>query len=81
MPEKYNSCMNIWCHLKNILFGIKFKKINEDFENRLKILNRQALHAKSLGFIHPTTKKFISFESKLPQDFKKILDLLNKLSH
>jgi|TARA_B110000444_G_scaffold246495_1_gene268105 23S rRNA pseudouridine1911/1915/1917 synthase len=61
--------------------NIKFKKINEDFENRLKILNRQALHAKSLGFIHPTTKKFISFESKLPQDFKKILDLLNKLSH
>jgi 23S rRNA pseudouridine1911/1915/1917 synthase len=61
--------------------NIKFKKINEDFENKLKILNRQALHAKSLGFIHPTTKKFVNFESKLPQDFKKILDLLNKLSH
>jgi len=61
--------------------NLKFKKINEDFENKLKILNRQALHAKSLGFIHPTTKKFMSFESKLPQDFKKILDLLNKLSH
>jgi 23S rRNA pseudouridine1911/1915/1917 synthase len=60
---------------------LKFKKINEDFEKKLKILNRQALHAKSLGFIHPTTKKFMSFESKLPQDFKKILDLLNKLSH
>jgi len=61
--------------------NLKFKKINEDFENKLKILNRQALHAKSLGFIHPVTKKFMSFESKLPQDFKKILDLLNKLSH
>jgi len=61
--------------------NLKFKKINEDFENKLKILNRQALHAKSLGLIHPTTKKFMSFESKLPQDFKKILDLLNKLSH
>ena len=61
--------------------NLKFKKINEDFENKLKILNRQALHAKSLGFIHPTTKKFMNFESKLPQDFKKILDLLNKLSH
>jgi 23S rRNA pseudouridine1911/1915/1917 synthase len=61
--------------------NLKFKKINEDFENKLKILNRQALHAKSLGFIHPTTKKFVNFESKLPQDFKKILDLLNKLSH
>jgi len=61
--------------------NLRFKKINEDFEKKLKILNRQALHAKSLGFIHPTTKKFMSFESKLPQDFKRILDLLNKLNH
>jgi 23S rRNA pseudouridine1911/1915/1917 synthase len=61
--------------------NLKFKKINEDFERKLKVLNRQALHAKSLGFIHPRTKKFMNFDSKLPQDFKKILDLLNKLSH
>ena len=61
--------------------NLKFKKINEDFESMLKILNRQALHAKSLGFIHPTTKKFMNFDSGLPKDFKKILDLLNKLSH
>ena len=61
--------------------NIKFKKINEDFENNLKILKRQALHAKSLGFIHPIKKEFMSFDSKLPKDFKKILDLLNKLSH
>ena len=61
--------------------NIKFKKINEAFEKNLKVLSRQALHAKSLGFIHPSTKKFLSFDSKLPKDFKKILDLLNKLSH
>lgn len=61
--------------------NLKFKKINKDFENKLKVLSRQALHAKSLGFIHPKTKKFMSFDSKIPQDFKKILDLLNKLSH
>ena len=61
--------------------NLKFKKINEDFEEKIKVLNRQALHAKSLGFIHPTSKKLIIFESKLPKDFKKILDLLNKLSH
>ncbi|MDB9796122.1 RluA family pseudouridine synthase [Pelagibacteraceae bacterium] len=61
--------------------NLRFKKINEDFEDKLKILNRQALHAKNLGFIHPTSKKLINFESKLPRDFKKILDLLNKLSH
>jgi len=61
--------------------NLRFKKINEEFEDKLKVLNRQALHAKSLGFIHPGSKKLISFESKLPKDFKKILDLLNKLSH
>jgi len=61
--------------------NIKFKKINEDFENKLKILNRQALHAKSLSFVHPITKKIMNFNSKLPRDFKKILDLLNNLSH
>jgi 23S rRNA pseudouridine1911/1915/1917 synthase len=61
--------------------NLRFKKINEEFEDKLKVLHRQALHAKSLGFIHPTSKKLISFESKLPKDFKKILDLLNKLSH
>ena len=61
--------------------NLKFKKINVDFENKLKILSRQALHAKSLGFIHPTSKQYINFNSKVPQDFKKILDLLNKLDH
>ena len=61
--------------------NLKFKKINEEFADKLKVLNRQALHAKSLGFIHPTSNKLINFESKLPKDFKKILDLLDKLSH
>jgi 23S rRNA pseudouridine1911/1915/1917 synthase len=60
--------------------NIKFKKVDKDFETKLKLLNRQALHAKSLGFIHPTSKKFISFDSKIPNDYKKLLDLLNKLS-
>ena len=61
--------------------NLKFKKLNEEFAEKLKVLNRQALHAKNLGFIHPATNKFISFESELPADFKKILNLLNKLSH
>ena len=61
--------------------NLKFKKIDKDFEKKLNYLNRQALHAKSLGFIHPTNKKFINFESKLPKDYKKLLDLLNKLSN
>jgi 23S rRNA pseudouridine1911/1915/1917 synthase len=60
--------------------NLRFKKINEDFEDKLKVLDRQALHAMSLGFIHPTSSKIINFQSKLPKDFQKILDLLNKLS-
>tara|TARA_B110000444_G_scaffold236558_1_gene248516 strand:+ start:387 stop:1370 length:984 start_codon:yes stop_codon:yes gene_type:complete len=61
--------------------NLKFKKLNEDFANKLKVLNRQALHAKNIGFIHPSTNKFINFESDLPADFIKILNLLNKLNH
>ena len=60
--------------------NLRFKKINEDFEDKLKVLDRQALHAMSLGFIHPTSNKLINFQSNLPKDFRKILDLLNKLS-
>jgi 23S rRNA pseudouridine1911/1915/1917 synthase len=60
--------------------NIKFKKINKDFENKLLILRGQALHAKSLGFNHPVKNKFIIFDSKLPNDFNKLLNLLEKLS-
>ena len=35
---------------------------------------RQALHAKSLGFIHPTLKKPIEFNSPIPNDMKLVLD-------
>ena len=37
-------------------------------------LNRQALHAKTLGFFHPTTKKFMEFNSELPQDMKGLIN-------
>ena len=60
--------------------NIKFKKIDEDFLKLLNSLTGQTLHAKSLGFYHPRTNNFIRFESKLPNDFKKMLDLLSKLS-
>jgi 23S rRNA pseudouridine1911/1915/1917 synthase len=35
---------------------------------------RQALHAKTLGFIHPATKKFIQFDSALPNDFREVME-------
>ena len=60
--------------------NIKFKKVNKDFFNLLSKLGGQALHAQTLEFIHPTKKKWLSFKSNLPLDFKKTLDLLNKLN-
>mgnify|MGYP001260492770 CR=1 FL=1 len=60
--------------------NIKFKKINNEFSTSLNQLSGQALHAKTLEFEHPTTKKWISFNSDLPRSFKKILKLLENLS-
>ncbi len=56
----------------------KFKKINKNFFKKLNELNGQALHAMTLGFIHPTKNKWLNFKSNIPQDFKKLLELLNK---
>ena len=61
--------------------NIKFKKINDQFFRKLDKLSGQALHAKTLGFTHPITKKWMSFDSDLPDDFKKILNLLENLSN
>ena len=60
--------------------NLKFKKINKDFEKVFSALKGQALHAKNLGFLHPAKNKFILFESELSKDFKKLLNLLEKLS-
>lgn len=53
-----------------ILRGTSFSKYKQFVENCFSIIPRQALHAKTLGFIHPTTKEFMQFDSELPQDFK-----------
>ncbi len=44
----------------------------------LKLIDRQALHAKKLSFIHPKTKKRVEFESDLPEDFALLLEKLPK---
>ena len=59
---------------------IKFKKIDKNVEKNLKEFNRQALHAKSLGFIHPQTKKEIFFYAKRPKDFDTLIKNLKKAS-
>ena len=60
--------------------NLKFKKINNDFFTKLNSLSGQALHAKTLAFNHPVTNKWISFDSNLPNEFQKILSLLENLS-
>ena len=44
--------------------------------NPFKFLTGQCLHAKSIGFIHPKTNKYIEFSSELPDYFKKVIDIL-----
>jgi 23S rRNA pseudouridine1911/1915/1917 synthase len=57
-----------------ILKGTVFSKYRQFIENCFEIIPRQALHARSLGFVHPTTKEFIHFESELPADFSAVLE-------
>ncbi len=57
-----------------VLKGMKFSKYKSFVENCFKIMPRQALHAKSLGFIHPITKEQMHFDSELPQDFTDVID-------
>ena len=58
----------------------KFKKIDLSIEKKINNFNRQALHAKSLGFIHPSTKKEIFFHAKRPNDFNNLIKNLEKIS-
>ena len=58
----------------------KFKKIDPNLEKKINNFNRQALHAKSLGFIHPKTKKEFFFEARRPKDFDTLIKSLKKAS-
>ena len=57
----------------------KIKDINPLLENNLIKLNRQFLHAKTLGFIHPKKNKEMIFNSILPQELAKILKILRNI--
>ena len=58
----------------------KFKKIDTNIEKKINNFNRQALHAKSLCFIHPKTGKEIYFEAERPKDFDTLIKSLKKAS-
>lgn len=53
---------------EKILKGTTFTKYKQFVENCFKILPRQALHAKTLGFMHPTTGNMMRFDTELPPD-------------
>ncbi len=57
-----------------ILKGTTFTKYKQFVDNCFKLLPRQALHAKTLGFEHPITKKVLTFNTDLPEDFTACLE-------
>lgn len=56
-----------------ILKGTTFSKYKQFVANCFELMPRQALHAQTLGFIHPTTQKYMEFEAPVPADFEAVL--------
>ncbi len=59
---------------ERILKGTTFTKYKQFVDNCFKILPRQALHAKTLGFIHPKTGEFLRFTSEMPDDMQQCIE-------
>ena len=57
-----------------ILKGTSFSKYKQFVENCFSILTRQALHAKTLGFVHPVTQEKMKFDSSVPDDISQCLE-------
>ncbi len=57
-----------------VMRGQPTSKYSQFVENCFKMLPRQALHAKSLGIVHPTTHEFMQFTSEIPTDMKNVLE-------
>ena len=57
-----------------ILKGTTFTKYKQFIDNCFKVLPRQALHAKTLGFVHPTTGEMMRFDTELPQDMQDCIE-------
>ena len=57
-----------------VLKGTNFSKYSRFVHNCFKVCARQALHAKTLGFVHPTTGEMMFFDSPLPADFTLLLE-------
>ena len=64
----------------NIKRKLQNLKINLDFKKILNKLDGQSLHAKTLGFTHPSKNKYLEFNSDLPKNFKNTLKILEKIT-
>lgn len=56
-----------------ILKGTTFSKYRQFIDNCFTLLPRQALHARSLGFVHPSTGRDVMFDSELPDDLRAVI--------
>lgn len=63
-----------------ILKGTIYSKYKQFIDNCFKILPRHALHAKTLGFVHPRTKEHILLDSRLPEDMTALIEKWRKYS-
>lgn len=63
---------------RKISYGDAAKKRKTFINELLEIMPRQALHAKTIGFVHPKTGEKMKFDSELPHDMQKVLKLLKK---
>lgn len=63
-----------------ILRGTSSSSYKQFVMNCFEIMPRQGLHAKSLGFDHPTTGKWMDFDSSLPADMKEVIDRWKRLT-
>lgn len=61
---------------RNDQWGGLERKKSQQAANLLKLISHQALHAKTIGFVHPETKSPMRFDSELPPDFRSLLDSL-----
>ena len=65
---------------RRISWGGTDGKKKQAVEHLLSIMKRQALHAKTIGFVHPATGKTLKFETELPKDIVDVLTLLRMRS-
>lgn len=57
-----------------ILKGTTYTKYKQFINNCFALCPRQALHAKTLGFVHPTTNEYMSFDSEVPEDMRQLIE-------